>query len=37
VPLVAPSAPSLASLDVWLNTVNAALLAEQGYVLPKGA
>jgi hypothetical protein len=33
----APSVPSLGSLDDWLDTVNAALLAEQGYVLPKGA
>jgi hypothetical protein len=32
-----PSVPSLASLDEWLDTVNTALLAEQGYVLPKGA
>jgi hypothetical protein len=28
---VGPSVPSLASLDEWLDTVNAALLAEQGY------
>jgi hypothetical protein len=33
----APSVPSLASLDGWLDTVNAALLAEQGYAIPKGA
>jgi hypothetical protein len=27
----APDVPSLASLDEWLDTVNTALLAEQGY------
>jgi hypothetical protein len=33
----APDVPPLASLGDWLDAVNAALLAEQGYSVPKGA